>query len=645
MRIYPVTGLAGALLLSLHPAHADPQLRFAEHAGMAVDGALLRKVPLPDDGERCVDLCREEHGCLATRLDGDQCLLFSSVTGEREDPNGLASSWVGSLVEMSELRRDRMGELNVLHGDYSYRADSQWLSLPDADGMPEDVLPGAIAALGEGNYALAESRLAAAFSLGQDNSAIWRLGASKLVAKLAMDPPEERVAAAGLREFAIAGATNAYLTAIDAFERVRALDTLGDALAEAGDFIGAAAVGRYRLSLQPDGAVQGSVEHWEGEAAGNAPAPEDEAAKSGEFGVWKVACDNGNSCVASAFAEGEHEGRLRIDYYRDAGPAGAPHIVIMAQPFDEDGQLGLPHESLFFDGARAAGEVAAALEPLSWHYSPGLFTLTVPATRTPDIIGLVAGSDEMVLRVSAGEPVLGAMPLAGLTEAIDYIDAVQGRIGTETAVSAPGDQPAKTVPQPPKLPVVDAEPVDSGAIDDKPPIPVIDAWEAACDEHEFVVEQGRLAGQGFALDDLRSIWLIPCSSGAYNFGSMAFLFADRKATQLMFERPDGQFAVADDPEVWLPDVQRGVDAVLMAEPEGDAASGPKPFVLRSINRGRGMGDCGIVSRHVWDGTGFRLYDQSRMDWCRGWRDFWPMTWRASAFPDRAGESAGEAGAQ
>ncbi|MBK8458755.1 MAG: DUF1176 domain-containing protein [Phyllobacteriaceae bacterium] len=634
-------GASLAIFLCL-PAIAEPVLRFAEHAGEIVDGPALKSEPLPDGGTRCVDICRETAGCVATRLDGDQCLLLSAVSGLRADPTGVAMSWVGARVELSELRRDRMGEIAYLHGDFLYRADTQWLTLPDADGMAEDVLPGALDALAAGDFAMAESGLAAAFSLGQDRSAVWRVGAQRLIGKLAMDPPESRVAAAGLREFAIAAATNAYLTALDLHERLAALATLGDGLAEAGDFIAAAAVGRYRLSLKEDGAFQASVEHWEDEAKANAPASEGEGPRTAEFGVWKVACDNANSCVATAFAEGEHEGRLRIDYFRDAGPVGAAHVMLMAQPFDENQQLGLPHESLFFDGTMPAEAVSATLEPLSWSHSPGLSTLTVPAASAPEVLGLIAASDEMGLRAAPGEPILGTLALAGFRQAVDFIDGVQGRAGGETALNEPAGQKPAAVPQPPKLPVVDPEPVDGGEVAGEPPVAVVEAWKAACDEHDFVMESGGHGAKGHSLDAARQIWLLGCSRGAYNFASMAFLFEAGKATQLMFERPEGDGAVADDPEVWLPEVQRSLDAVTMAEPEGEA--GARPFVLRSYNRGRGIGDCGVSARHVWEAGGFRLYDQSRMDWCQGWRDFWPMTYRASAFPDRSDESAHEAGA-
>lgn len=631
-----------AAVLSL-PAIAEPVLRFAEHPGFIVDGGILDKQPLPGDGASCVDICRETAGCVAARIDAEECLLLSSVTGERPDEAGTAVSWVGARVELADLRRDRMGELAFLHGDFLYRADSQWLSLPVADGMSDDVLSGALDALTEGDYARAENGLAAAFSLGRERSAVWRTGAKALTARLAVSPPDHRVAAAGLREFAVSAATNAYLTALDPHERVAALDALSEALAQTADYIGASVVGRYRLVLRQDGAFQASVEHWEDEARNNSPASEGEGPRAAEFGVWKVGCDNANSCVASAFSDGEFEGRLRFDFIRDAGPAGAAHIMAMAQPYDDEQSLGLPRETLYFDGEFSAADTAAVLEPLSWTGSAGLFTLTVPAVKTADVIGLVGASDEAILRAGVDGPILGRLALAGFLDAVAYIDGVQGRAGTFTAIADPAEGPAAATPQPPKLPVVDAEPVDAAKVAGEPPDAVVEAWKAACDEHEFVVESGGHGGEGHALDGSRQIWLLGCSRGAYNFASMAFLFEAGRATQLMFERPDGDGLAADDPEVWTPTVERSLDVVTMAEPADEA--GPRPFVLRSYSRGRGFGDCGSITRHVWEAGGFRLYDQARMDWCRGWRDFWPMTWRSSAFPDRSNESAHEAGAE
>jgi hypothetical protein len=49
--------------------------------------------------------------------------------------------------------------------------------------------------------------------------------------------------------------------------------------------------------------------------------------------------------------------------------------------------------------------------------------------------------------------------------------------------------------------------------------------------------------------------------------------------------------------------------------------------LTSYSKGRGIGDCGIAQDFVWDGTRFRLIEQSEMTECRGSTRM-VTTWRA-----------------
>ena len=50
-------------------------------------------------------------------------------------------------------------------------------------------------------------------------------------------------------------------------------------------------------------------------------------------------------------------------------------------------------------------------------------------------------------------------------------------------------------------------------------------------------------------------------------------------------------------------------------------------LLSSHAKGRGIGDCGVSQSFAWDGTRFRLVEQSEMTECRGSTRLIP-TWRA-----------------
>lgn len=596
-------------------AAAEPELHFAAHPDEAVDGALIAALPFPDDEQSCLDLCRAEPLCRAVRDDAEGCHLFSSVSGSRPADN--VDSWVGVMVDPSTLRRERMDELAGLHPDYFFRADALWLTLPVADGEPDTLLASARDALDGGDFLAAETRYAGAFGLERRISGLWLAGARALVGRLAMDPPEDRATAAGLREFAVSAALNAYLTALDRTEQLAALATLGDGLAESGDFIAAVAAGRRLLALSADGAFAASVETWAEQAAANAPAPPARRVEPATFGVWHVACDNALSCVASAFAEGDFMGTLRVDYWRDAGPAAAPHLAVFAQ-LDEASNLSVPAENLFFDGP---GEAEPVLAPLAWSPDAEPSMVVVPAAATRGLAELVIASDELLLRAGRDRPVLGTMALAGLAGAIAHIDALQGRAATETAFLDPGPRPATSVAQPPALPIAEVEPVDGAAIDAAPPEPVLDAWRAECDEADIVVEDGGPPAEGYRLGADGELWLIGCSKGAYNQGMMAFRAGPEAVTPLNFSWPNGS---NDNPEITNPSVERETDAAAMA----DRDSGLRPFVLVGRDLGRGFGDCGQITRHVYHRGAFHLLDQAVMDQCQGWTWPWPLVWRA-----------------
>ncbi|HTG39817.1 DUF1176 domain-containing protein [Sphingomonas sp.] len=50
-------------------------------------------------------------------------------------------------------------------------------------------------------------------------------------------------------------------------------------------------------------------------------------------------------------------------------------------------------------------------------------------------------------------------------------------------------------------------------------------------------------------------------------------------------------------------------------------------MLASYAKGRGIGDCGVSQRFIWDGPRFRLIEQAEMSECRGSIDY-ITTWRA-----------------
>ena len=623
MRYYAGMLLSLAVLLSA-PALAEPVTRFARHDGMRIEGALISTETVGEDDITCPELCGE--GCVAARQEENQCSLLSSVTGETADPAFKTVSWAAVSVELSELRHDRAAELSFLHPDIIRRADQQWRNLPIVDGasggIPQDVLE----LLEKGQPGRAEPGLLAAFAANPQESATWRKGAEALLASLVVHRPDNSGEADGLHETVLSAATNAYLTALDTHERVGALAVLADAFAQTSDYASAAATGRYRLNFIDDGAFAASVEAWETEAKNQPPAPQPSGNLHQTLGAWSLSCDNARSCTASAYAPDEYLGAARIDLWRDASPSAALHVAVYTQ-FEDQALLSVPAENLFFDGVEHA---AAILEPMSWRKEDGFASMLPLSAGTPMLVEAIVKSDEMFVRKAEGADVLATVPVAGAADVLAFFSKHQGRAGGQLQTASA-----------PPLPVIEPEMLEPQIISTPAPANVTGAWKAACDEADFIAENGQAVPVGHRLREGLDLWFILCTSGAYNFGSMAFLDRSGVVEQVLFDQPSETGLVTNDDHLWNVDVVQAFNELRYEEPALEAA-GPKPVLLHSYSRGRGIGDCGIIATHVFDGERFRLFEQARMDDCKGWREPWPVDWRSAQFGDRSNESENEA---
>jgi hypothetical protein len=110
------------------------------------------------------------------------------------------------------------------------------------------------------------------------------------------------------------------------------------------------------------------------------------------------------------------------------------------------------------------------------------------------------------------------------------------------------------------------------------------------------------------LDASRTLVLLGCGSGAYNL-SVVPLIAEGSGRDVRIN-----VAPFDD---------QGADKPMLTNADWDEKSG----LLSSYAKGRGIGDCGVAQHYAWDGTRFRLVEQTEMSECRGSIDY-ITTWRA-----------------
>ncbi len=331
-----------------------------------------------------------------------------------------------------------------------------------------------------------------------------------------------------------------------------------------------------------------------------APQPAQKQGPIKSFGAWVVGCDNARRCEMTSIwpddnqpEEGSVYDQISVSIERAAGPAGGWSVEIQ-----------LPGKS----GSDPV-QVSTA-EGLSIRAVPRNDLLRFSGTQAAQIVAaMVNGTD---LRVGSEVDVTGMASLKGSSAALRFIDAEQGRTGTVTAAVARGAKPASAVPLPPALPKIGfVRPAGAAAA-------FTPAMRKALDKSSecgAVYEGGTgelPAAEVHALGGGKTLALLPCGSGAYNFSTEPYILAGAQPVLAKFDSPPG-----------ISEAQDGRPTLVNAS--FDAKTGR----LESYNKARGIGDCGSAEAYVWDGTMFRLVEARSMPECRGSVN-WLTTWRAEA---------------
>ncbi|MGN6278257.1 MAG: DUF1176 domain-containing protein [Sphingomonas sp.] len=307
------------------------------------------------------------------------------------------------------------------------------------------------------------------------------------------------------------------------------------------------------------------------------------------FGDWEVGCDNINHCtMASLGPEGVDFPPINLTVERRSGPVGELTVTL----FPNDGLAPkAPPTSVMIDGHVIGGTFPKGDTP------------SISGAAAQAIVAAMANGHGLEIRSASGDGISG-LSLKGASAALRYIDAQQGRAGTQTAIVAKGDKPASAVPAGPVIPQIGAVVPVGQAF--KPSAAMIADMkkQAGCDDTAFGdVESHALGGEA-------SVVLVPCGSGAYNMMSALFVAKDGKVAPARLDAPTG---------IGPDDEQPAVPQVVNA----DFDKG----VLGTYAKGRGLGDCGVTQDFVWDGTMFRLSEQAEMGECRGDPDY-ITTWTA-----------------
>ncbi|WP_212611900.1 DUF1176 domain-containing protein [Sphingomonas baiyangensis] len=294
------------------------------------------------------------------------------------------------------------------------------------------------------------------------------------------------------------------------------------------------------------------------------------------FRDWTVGCDNIGNCKAVALAPEDDAGNWPAflpSIERDAGTPGAMRIA-----FAGESEIAAPIV-LRIDGA----EVARG----------GTREGQFEGSEARRIAEAMANAQAAEIE-SAGQR--AQVSLAGVSAALRYIDAQQGRAGTGGAIVAKGGRIDNAAASP--MPVIralapsgTAETLDAAAITRL-------QEEAGCEIFEGAYQPDP---QFHALGGGVTLALVPCGAGAYNAIHAAFVI-ERGATRAApFDAVPNGFG------------EDGAPTLINA--------GFEDGELAAFAKGRGLGDCGVIQRYVWDGTRFRIVEQSEMGECRGSTDY------------------------
>lgn len=238
-------------------------------------------------------------------------------------------------------------------------------------------------------------------------------------------------------------------------------------------------------------------------------------------------------------------------------------------------------------------------------------------------VRLMADATTIEIRTRKKGVLVFAPSTAGLTAALQFIDARQGRTGSTGALVQPGTaaESQAQVPPAPSVPQLTAPDADSA--------PALSPAELAAARRLAVCDASLMAEtvtELFPLGGDAALLLLPCEAGTYNVSAVP-LVARGAAGRRILSVAAFDYAPGFTGEPGKPP--------LVVNALWDARRG----ILSSLAKGRGIGDCGASEDYVWDGERFRLIESRAMHVCRGaWE--WLRLWHAEPRPAAAAGPVG-----
>ena len=318
-------------------------------------------------------------------------------------------------------------------------------------------------------------------------------------------------------------------------------------------------------------------------------------------GDWELACDNTGTCRAAGYHTDENsfENMVSVLLTRKAGtntPVKAEFTMMVG-----DEKAVIPKQYILKINSQSYGKVSNQKENSTSLTPQQVQALLKSATQNSEII-LDAGKNSLVLSGS------------GMSAVLLKMDEFQKRVGTSSALIKKGNRANENVLQPEAIPVVTVQPAIKGKmIEYKSPHLEVERIQnilkpTTTEEDCYILfnEQDADVRQVIVtpLTKDKSLVRSPCWSGAYNFGSGAWVM-DHKLTKVY-------------------------QMVSNSISDGDSV------MLNASHKGRGLGDCWSSEEWVWNGQKFiQSYEAANLQ-CKGFPGgAWTMPTKISNIKESA----------
>ena len=323
------------------------------------------------------------------------------------------------------------------------------------------------------------------------------------------------------------------------------------------------------------------------------------------YNDWQVSCDNLNHCAARNSQDGQE---LVMKITREAGPEGKSSVSIDYQRNSDEQMADAPVANRLQMNGKTL-----SFNHREWDISKKHLSTTNRLVVNEFIAAIREGSSiQLAVKADPAQPVRPVISLKGIKAALLAIDAQQGRVGTKTAWINRGVKPASTVPPVPGTPVLPrfSEP---HALSETEISAITQNAATTIENNDCSLDPSEREVHIFALSNDKALMTVNCDMGAYNLYALGFLVsrqAPYKMENLALNMPFKLGEEDESPELINADFD------------------PKTGMLSTYDKGRGIGDCGVSSRWVFDGKQFRLAAFTSEPSCDGYSSGgeWPVLW-------------------